>query len=93
MCSPAEPNVSSAIAIPSIPIDPDGSFAYKQSQSGIVNGQAATITFTFNGHVHGPNTSGKTRIDGIWREDVTYANNGTSFYCTSNNESFAATQQ
>jgi hypothetical protein len=93
MCSPAEPNVSSAIAIPSIPIDPDGSFAYKQSQSGIVNGQAATITFTFNGHVHGPNTSGKTRINGIWREDVTYANNGTSFYCTSNNESFAATQQ
>jgi hypothetical protein len=92
-CSPVEPNLSSHITFASIPINTDGSFTYDESQSGIVNGEPATITYTFNGHVHGPNSSGKTRINGIWREDVTYANSGTSYYCSTNNQSYAAVHQ
>ena len=88
-CSPSG-TVSSDVAIASIPIGSDGSFTYDKSQSGTIDSQPATITYTFDGHVHGPNTSGDTRIDGIWREDVTYANNGITYGCTSNDESFAA---
>jgi hypothetical protein len=92
-CSPVEPNLSSHITFASIPINTDGSFTYDESQSGIVNGEPATITYTSNGHVHGPNSSGNTRINGIWREDVTYANSGTSYYCSTNNQSYAAVHQ
>ena len=89
-CSPVQPNVSSNVTIASIPIASDGSFTYHESQTGMVAGQPATITYTFNGHVHGRNGSGQTRINGIWREDVTYADNGSAYYCTSNDMSYAA---
>ena len=72
-CSPSG-NLSSDIEIASIPIGPDGSFTFEESHSG--PGDSETITYTFNGHVHGPSTAGNTRIDGIWRENITYANNG-----------------
>ncbi|HZD86485.1 MAG TPA: hypothetical protein VE088_00590, partial [Gaiellaceae bacterium] len=89
-CSPAEPNLSSAVTIASIPINSDGSFSSTTTQTGLVGNQPATITFTFDGYVHGPNTSGDSRINGIWREDITYADNGTSYYCTTNNQSYRA---
>ena len=73
-CSLAQPNLSSTVAIASIPISSDGSY-------------------TFNGHVHGPNTSGNSRINGIWREDITYANSDTGYYCSSNNNSYYAVFQ
>ncbi len=88
-CSPSG-SVSSEIVIASIPIGSDGSFTYEESHSGLVGSEPATITYTFNGHVHGPNTSGDTRINGIWREDITYANDGTSYDCTTNNQSYSA---
>ena len=91
-CSPSG-SVNTDIKIASIPIDADGSFTYDETQSGTIDGEPATITYIFDGHVHGPNTSGDTRIDGIWREDITFADNGTSYYCTSNNESYAAVFQ
>ena len=37
--------------------------------------------------------SGKTRMAGVWREDVTYANSGTAYYCSTGNVPFDATQQ
>ena len=86
-CSPSG-ILSSDIEIASIPIGPDGSFTFEESHSG--PGDSETITYTFNGHVHGPSTAGHTRIDGIWRENITYANNGATYSCTTNNQSYSA---
>jgi hypothetical protein len=92
-CTPSGSVNPTYVGISSIPINSDGSFSSTTTQTGLVSNEPATFTYTFNGHVHGPNSSGKTRINGIWREDVTYANSGTSYYCSTNNQSYAAVHQ
>jgi hypothetical protein len=92
-CTPSGSVNPAYVGISSIPINSDGSFSSTTTQTGLVGNEPATFTYTFNGHVHGPNSSGKTRINGIWREDVTYANSGTSYYCTTNNQSYGAVHQ
>jgi hypothetical protein len=80
------------LSIASIPIN-NGSFSFITTKTGLVGSDHATFTYTFNGYIHGLNGNGKARINGTWREDVTYADSGVAHYCTTNNHSYAATHQ
>jgi hypothetical protein len=71
--------------VATIAINADGSFTSTTTQSGGINGAPALFTYTFNGHVHGIDSSGTQRFAGQFREDITY-NNGTSYTCTSNDQ-------
>jgi hypothetical protein len=75
----------------SIPVGSDGSFSSGQvTQTGTFDGQPATFTYTFSGDFHGTDSSGVSRAAGQLREDVTFSN-GTSYSCTTNPQSWAAT--
>jgi Divergent InlB B-repeat domain len=94
-CTPATPNVNPSpdlhFNIASIPIDAGGSFSGTVTQAGVQGGAPVHFTYTFSGHFHGQNTSNKERVAGTFREDLTY--DGTSTTCTSNSQSWFATQQ
>jgi hypothetical protein len=72
-----------------VPIAADGSFTSTTSQTGVVNSAAATFTYTFSGHFHGPNASGVARVAGVFREDIAY-NDGTTQSCSTNDMSWIA---
>lgn len=78
------------VGIDSIPIDADGSFSTRTTQTGIVGHTPATYTYTFSGHVHGVNSAGAARIAGILREDVTYGAGGATS-CSTDQQSWAVT--
>jgi len=71
-------------------IQPDGSFTASATQSGMHAGSPAMFTDTFNGHFRGTSSTGAERVAGQFREDITF-NNGTAYSCTSNDESWSAT--
>jgi hypothetical protein len=79
------------LAIGSIAIGTDGSFTGTAAQDGVIGGAPAHFTYAFSGHFHGTDSSGRTRVAGAWRETITY-DNGTSYSCTSNPQTFAATR-
>ncbi len=61
--------------IPQISIGANESFSGKASQTGVVDGAAATFTYSFKGRFDGTSASGSLR------ENVTY-NDGTAHSCT-----------
>jgi hypothetical protein len=72
-------------------IKPDRSFAAKTSQSGVVSGASATITFSVTGYFQGRDSSGRATASGVYRVDVVFA--GTpNRRCTSNDVPWTATR-
>lgn len=82
-CSPGGSSFNHPLLIPEIAIDSDGSFSATRSEAGQVSGHAATFTFTFSGHFHGYDSSGRALAAGAMREDLAYSN-GATFTCSSN---------
>jgi hypothetical protein len=89
-CTPGGSYDDQSFSIPAIAIAANGSFTTTTTETGVINGAAATITYTFSGHFHGTNSSGVERAAGQVRDAITY-NNGTAYSCTSNNLSWSAT--
>ncbi|HWF34385.1 MAG TPA: hypothetical protein VG295_03410 [Solirubrobacteraceae bacterium] len=80
--------LSNHITLPTVAIAADGSFSSSSTETGVINSTPATFTYTFNGHFHGPSSSGVPRVAGMFREDITYGN-GTTYTCTSNDQSWS----
>jgi len=72
-----------------VPVQPNGSFSATTSQNGVVSGQNAKFTYTFNGYFEGPTPNGATTVAGVWREDIVFASGATKM-CTSNDQSWVA---
>jgi hypothetical protein len=78
------------VTIPQVAVQPNGSFSTKVSQSGVVDGSNARVTYTFAGYFEGPTPSGASTVSGTWREDVVFTS-GTAQTCTSDNVSWTTT--
>ena len=89
-CSPGG-SFNDQLNIAEISIQPNGSFNGKLTQEGVIDEAPAHFTYSFSGHFHGVSSSGVPRVAGTLREDVTY-DNGTTYTCTSNNQSWTATR-
>ncbi|MGD0687092.1 MAG: hypothetical protein ABSA03_18485, partial [Streptosporangiaceae bacterium] len=90
-CSPGGGTVTEPFQIASVPLKSSGSFTATTTQSGVYRGYPATFTYNFRGNFHGVAPSGAARAAGTFRETLTY-NNGTAQSCTSNTQSWTATQ-
>jgi hypothetical protein len=90
-CTPAGsfPN-SSQFVIPSVTVQPDGSFAATGSQQGVFDNAKAKFTYSFAGYFEGATPSGPETVAGTLREDVVFPLNGTTEMCTSNVQPWAA---
>jgi hypothetical protein len=73
------------IGIGQIPVAADGSFSATTTQAGVINNTPATYTYTFSGQFNA------TNVTGSFREDISY-NNGTSYTCTSNPQSWTTSR-
>jgi hypothetical protein len=82
-CAPGNGTFGAPLYFPEIAVDGDGSFRATRTETGVVQGFAAAFTYTFEGHLHGYDSSGRARIAGALRMDVTY-DNGAPRSCTSN---------
>jgi hypothetical protein len=94
-CAPSK-IVYDHFEMPEVTVGPEGAFSHSGEQEGMVETaydeyEPAHITYTFSGHVHGAGKSGEPRLAGVYREDVTY-NNGTSYSCTTSDQSWTATR-
>ena len=74
---------STPISILRATINGDRSFTGKTSQSGVVNGANATITFSVTGYFHGPDSAGAATAAGVYREDIVFTDT-PGRTCTSN---------
>ncbi len=83
-CSDGSSTSDSNFSIPQATIASNGSFTATSTQNGMFAGSPATITYTFTGHFHGLDTSGRQRAAGQLRENV-MDTGGSSVTCTSNN--------
>ncbi len=80
------------VGIRTIPVQPNGSFSAKTSQTGVINGSNVKFTYTFAGYFEGPTPpAGAATVAGTWREDVVFTSGATTM-CTSNNQSWTATR-
>jgi len=71
------------------PIKQDRSFTARTSQSAVVGGASATITYSVTGYFQGRDSSGRATASGIYRADVVFT--GTpDRKCTSNNQPWTA---
>jgi hypothetical protein len=84
-CSNGSSTYDDNFTIPSAAINSETTFSGSSSQSTATE----TITYTFNGHFHGLNTSGNQRAAGQVSEVIAYTSGG-GFTCTSNNLSWTA---
>ena len=75
--------------IPKATIKPDRSFTAKISQSGVVNGANAKVTYFVTGHFQGPNAAGATTAAGVYREDIVFTDTPNR-KCTSNDQPWTA---
>jgi Divergent InlB B-repeat domain len=91
-CTPAGslPN-SSQFVIPSVTVQPNGSFAATGSQEGVFDNAKAKFTYSFAGYFEGATPSGPETVAGTLREDVVFPLNGTTETCTSNVQPWVAT--
>jgi hypothetical protein len=89
-CTPTN-NFTDQLDVASIPIAGDGSFTSTTTQSGVLSGAPAMFTYTFSGHFHGTTATGDERVGGQLREDISF-NNGTSYSCTSDVQSWSMTR-
>ena len=94
-CTPSTPSPNPSpdqhFYIASIPINADGSFSATTTVTGVIGNAPVHFTYTFSGHFHGRNSSDNARVAGSVRENLSY--DGTSTACTSNTQSWSATQQ
>jgi len=90
-CAPGGGTVTEPFQIAAVPLKSSGSFTATTTQSGVYAGYPATFTYNFRGNFHGVAPSGAARAAGTFRETLTY-NNGTAHTCTSNTQSWTATQ-
>jgi hypothetical protein len=74
-----------------VTIKPDGSFTGTTSQSAVVSGKAATITYNLTGRFQGTSASGATTAVGAYREDIVFADM-PSLKCTSNDQPWTASR-
>jgi|GEM_PF-2797139 len=65
-------------------IKPDRSFTARTSESGVVNGANAKLTYFVTGYFQGPNANGAGTAAGVYREDIVFTDTPTR-KCTSNN--------
>ncbi len=63
----------------------DRSFTAKTSQSGVVGGANATISYFVTGYFQGPNATGATTVAGVFREDIVFPDTPNRT-CTSNDQ-------
>ena len=70
-------------------IKPDSSFAGTTSQSAVVDGKSATITYFITGRFQGKSAAGATTAAGVYREDIVFADT-PGRKCTSNDQPWAA---
>jgi hypothetical protein len=85
-CSNGTTQPDDDFTIPSAPITSETTF----TASSTTTEPNETITYTFNGHFHGLNTSGETRAAGQLDEVITDTG-GTTVTCTSDNLNWTAT--
>ena len=64
-------------------------FTAKATQSGVVGGANATITYSVTGYFQGPDAKGAPTATGVYREDIVFADTPTR-KCTSNDQPFTA---
>jgi hypothetical protein len=64
-------------------IKPDRLFTAKTSQSGVVGGAKATITYFVTGYFQGPDAKGAATAAGVFREDIVFTD-APNRTCTSN---------
>ena len=89
-CTPGGGRYDDHLTIAHAVINPDGSFAATGSQTGVFGGQNATFKYSFTGNYEGFSTSGVPQAFGSLREDISYSANGTSYTCTTNNQTWSA---
>jgi hypothetical protein len=63
----------------------DRSFTAKATQSAVVNGDNATITYSATGYFQGPDSAGRTMATGVYRVDTVFADTPNR-RCTSNDQ-------
>jgi hypothetical protein len=84
-CSVSTDTVAYAnyLTVPLVPISSSGAFKTTTSSTGLVEGQPATITDTFQGRFTGPGTDKRQGAAGSYRETVTFTNSSLGS-CTTN---------
>jgi hypothetical protein len=82
-CTPGGLQYNGQLYIAEIPIAADGSFTATTTATGVYDGSPATFTYTFSGHFHGYDSSGRARAAGMVKAEVEYAN-GTTRTCVAN---------
>ena len=75
---------SSQFVIPTVTVQPNGSFAATGSQEGVFDNAKAKFTYSFAGYFEGATPSGPDTVAGTLREDVVFPTNGTTELCTTN---------
>jgi hypothetical protein len=92
-CTPSySDGVADHVQFASIPIAADGSFTSGSvTETGVIDNEPATFTYTFSGNFHGTNTAGTERIAGEIREEISF-NNGGQISCTTSPQTWSATR-
>ncbi len=87
-CTPAK-EADLAFVIKEATIGSDGAFTAKETESAMVFGVIATVTYEFSGQFHGTGSGGEGRVAGTLREKAV-DESGKTFECTSNGQSWEA---
>ncbi|MEP6816504.1 MAG: hypothetical protein ABI873_13225 [Marmoricola sp.] len=88
-CLPDGGVVNDKIQVPSVALNPDGSFASTTTQTGFFAGHPARFTYIFRGNVHGLSPTGLPRLAGTLRESISYTDTPART-CTTNDQSWTA---
>jgi hypothetical protein len=83
---------SSQLVIPLIGVQANGSFTATTTQQGVFDNAKAQFTYSFAGHFEGATPSGPETVAGTLREDIVFPANGTSEFCTTNDQPWYATR-
>jgi urease beta subunit len=90
-CSPGGQRVALDYVIDNLSLTSTGSFATTATENSVYNGSPATLTFGFQGHVHGVNAQGVPRAAGSLVAAMSY-NDGTAYACTSDKLPWSVTR-
>ena len=77
--------------IPTAAIGRDRSFTAKSSESAVIGGAGATVTYSVTGYFQGRDSAGRATAAGIYRIDIVFTAT-PSRRCTSNDQSWATTR-
>jgi hypothetical protein len=93
LACPGGGGASDHLGILNVPIRPDGFFTSTTYQAGVASGPSK-FTYTFTGRLLAATAKTAANAAGTWREDITFAQNGSTTQtttCTSNEQSWTAT--